>query len=255
MRKKILFGFLAVLMLAWIGGALYVRQLAPGSLFPPEQIERSKQPITAQTQFIREFRTNVDNQQLEFISTEKQGSRSVTLYFHGNSGRLGYIIDGAAQFGSVVSPSYPGYAQSEGLPTKQSVYETADVAMRYIKEKGYKIEDVTVLGHSLGGAVAVYAAEHYRVKKLILVNTFNSVFSQCWKKYYILCGFTYDIFNSGQRAEHVTVPVRQFHDRDDAVISFADGQELFRHFPGHDALFFEHGGKHNEFDVANAFSK
>ena len=250
MKKKIVSWILGLLIIIWIGGSFYVRSKAPGSIFIPEQIARSRQLTDFSFAYSRDLVTNKAGQKIEIITVPNNNSKNVILYFHGNAGRVTDILQKASSIATVVSPAYPGYGESEGNPTEANFYETADLTMKYLLNKGYSQNQIIILGHSLGGADAVYTAEKYpQVQKLILVNTFDSVFSFCWPKFNILCTFTYNYLNSDQLAHHLTVPTREFHDLADAVIPYSQGQELFKAVSSPDKKFETIPGTHSSFDV------
>jgi predicted esterase len=159
------------------------------------------------------------------------------LYLHGNAGRLDDLMSGLGDNIrqtklSIVSPSYPGYHESEGSPTVQNTYQTAiDTYDWLVNVKKIPENKIIILGHSLGGSPAAYlASKKPKAKKLVLINTFSSVQSMCFAKYSILCMFTGDIFNTAENAKKVTIPVRQYHLKTDSTVPFYEGEKLFKYF-------------------------
>lgn len=172
------------------------------------------------------------------------------LYLHGNVGRLPYIIEGLSRYGNVLSPAYPGYSRSSGTPSTKTINETADLSIKYLSERGIAEKDTVVVGHSLGGAPAVYAAAVYpNLDRVILVNTFLSMEEMCKARYHVFCIFSGGIHNSGKMAPKAVATLREFHNPTDIVIPFAQGKELFKLLGSKDKKFYELSGTHADFPI------
>ena len=73
---------------------------------------------------------------------------------------------------------YRGYGQSQGKPSELGLQRDVDALMAYVGSRPDFDRDRTLLfGRSLGGAVAIYAAEGHkeRYKAMIVENTFTSI--------------------------------------------------------------------------------
>jgi len=154
------------------------------------------------------------------------------LYLHGNTGRLAYFFPELIKKANILSPAYPGYHESEGKPSVDSVYETAFLAYEWlVHKKGFPENKITTLGHSLGGSPAIYlASKKSQAKQLVLINTFSSIQSLCFRQYSILCVFSGSVFNSAEQAKKVLLPVRHFAYCGDLDIPFEENQKLFQFF-------------------------
>eukprot|EP00890_Picochlorum_soloecismus_P006109 jgi/Picsp_1/649/NSC_00645-R1_protein len=74
--------------------------------------------------------------------------------------------------------SYRGYGESGGTPSEPGLRMDADAAMKYLTSRQDVAPEKTILmGRSLGGAVAIYAASRYKdkVAGVIVENTFTSI--------------------------------------------------------------------------------
>jgi uncharacterized protein len=237
---------LLVLIIIWVVGSTYLFLTASSKVFLNE---RSKSLDFANSQ--RAFVRNEKGQNIEILMNKKAGSTDVILYLHGNAGRTPVVFNGLSKFATTVSPSYPGYSQSEGEPNTKNVYEAAEIGYKWILDQGYKEEQIIVLGHSMGGSPAVYlASKHKNIKKLVLVNTFSSIQSMCFRSYSILCAFGGSMLNSYQNAKNVEGRVRQFHYQSDDTVPFDEGKKLFEAFKTSDKKFTTLSGEtHNVFDI------
>lgn len=174
----------------------------------------------------------------------------VYLYLHGNAGRLPFIVEGLAREGSVLAPAYPGFSASEGRSDTKNINEVVDLSMEFLHAKGIKDKDIVVVGHSLGGSPAVYAAARYpELGKVVLVNTFYSIQKMCEAQYYIFCIFSGGIHDTAAIAPLAKAPIRQFHDLSDNVIPFEQGRALFEILGSPDKEFITLSGSHSDFDV------
>lgn len=251
MLWKILFGLAFSLLAVWLLVSLYLLWVSPSIIFRPEM----SQNVTIKGKYEEQKITNKAGEKLNFLWLEnlqpKEGfQETVIIYFHGNWGRLPEILEKLAPLTSVLSPVYPGYNGSEGNPTVANTYETVDLAFTWLKNKGFKEEQIIVYGHSLGGASSVYAAANYNVKKTILVNTFSSMRSMCWRRYSIFCTFSGHLFPSTEWAKKITGTVRQFHIETDETVPYEEGQKLFAAIASEDKKFTTILGQHSNFGVA-----
>lgn len=187
------------------------------------------------------FIRNKAGQNISIWEFQNITTDTVILYLHGNAGRIADYFTPLQQYGSVYSPSYPGYHESEGKPTPENTYETAVLAYDYLVNT-LKIpeEKIIILGHSMGGSPATYlASKKPKAKKLILINTFSSFQSMCFRQYTVFCVFAGDIFNTAKYAPEVKIPVRQFVYKGDLTVPPDEGRKLFTYFKNEDKKLIE----------------
>ena len=205
----------------------------------------------------RIFIRNSAGEKIDTLWAPKSGgaARKTYLYLHGNAGRLPFIVEGLASHGNLLAPAYPGFSGSEGSPDTDNINEILDLSIEFLRAKGIGDKDIVVFGHSLGGSPAVHAAGRYPdLGRVILVNTFYSIKSMCEGKYYIFCVFAGGIHDSAAMAPLAKAPVRQFHDRDDLVVPFEEGERLFDLIGSPDKKFTVIHGSHSDFDVGGIIS-
>lgn len=100
-------------------------------------------------------------------------------FFYGNAMTLGVtrpIRDQLCRDGNgVVCVDYPGFGLSGGQPSEAGCYRAADAALAMIAQAGGRAATTSVVGWSLGSAVAVDLAARSDVRRLVLVSPMSSL--------------------------------------------------------------------------------
>lgn len=94
--------------------------------------------------------------------TSQIATDTVILYCHGNAGHMDRYWPRAkllANIGEkhrygVLMMDYPGYGLSEGDPTEEGMYQSVDLAMKWLKSRGLTNDRLVIYGYSLGSAPA-----------------------------------------------------------------------------------------------------
>ncbi|MES2592522.1 MAG: alpha/beta fold hydrolase [Bacteroidota bacterium] len=235
---------LVVAVLIWLAASYTLFVVSPKIIF---KTAKSKN-VVLNLQPVQEFKTNKAGDSLDILWIPNDTAKTTYLYFHGNIGRLSKVIDDLHPFGNICSPAYPGYSKSTGEPSTEKVYEMVDIAMNHLKEKNIDLKNVVVLGHSLGGSPAMYAAVHYpELKKVILVNSFYSMTKMCENQYHILCVFSGSILNTAVIAPDAKAPVLICNTPEDNVVPYEQGEMLHKIVGSTQKEFRTIGGTHGEF--------
>jgi esterase/lipase len=248
---KVFSWFFVLPFVIWLLASIFLLNLAPYLIY-------GTQPYFEFPTYISHSRKLIQSPtgKLEIIEMEGQKKDTYIMYFHGNGGYSYGLAHELRQFGNVISAVYPGYQRSEGFPSTESINSSSQVVYEYLKSQGIKDENITIFGHSLGGSPALYLASRQpKVSKLILVNTFSSVYSMCRHIFLILCGGGKDFHPSVEYARLVTVPVFLFHAPDDETIPFREGEKLFAELATNRKTFIELAGSHSVFSVQTIFEQ
>ncbi len=104
--------------------------------------------------------------------------RGVVLYLHGNRGNL----QGWAEEYSLFTPlgydflviDYRGFGKSTGLPSEQGIYEDAETAYLWLKER-YPEDSIVVYGRSLGSAAASWLGMRHHPRLLALETPYDNI--------------------------------------------------------------------------------
>ena len=174
------------------------------------------------------------------------------LFFHGNGGNISHRGNSLYIFHklklNVLIIDYPGYGESEGVPSEKGLYQSANAAWQYlVLDKKTNPENIIIFGRSLGGAVAVDLASRVKAGGVILESTFSSVRDVVDIAFPILSNFIYlrYSFNSFHKIKKVAAPLLVVHSPDDRVIPYVTGQKLFSAVKS-EKKFLKIEGGHNE---------
>jgi pimeloyl-ACP methyl ester carboxylesterase len=135
------------------------------------------------TQEIR-FQTSQGNQTAFFWRTENSATapENLWLVFGGNGDLALSWLNLVEAFPSpsigFLLVDYPGYGICQGKPNPRTIFENSERALQtLVQQKGWTAEAdaLCVLGHSLGGAVALQFAARHSVRKIVIVSTFTTM--------------------------------------------------------------------------------
>ena len=179
-------------------------------------------------------------------------ARKTVLFFHGNGGNISHRGDSLYVFHklklNVLIIDYVGYGDSEGSPSEQGVFQSADAAWQYlVLHKRTKPESIIIFGRSLGGAVAVDLASRVKAGGLILESTFSSVRDLVDIAFPTFSPFIYlrYSFDSFSKVKNISVPTLVIHSPEDGVIPFELGVKLFKGIKS-EKDFLQIKGGHND---------
>jgi fermentation-respiration switch protein FrsA (DUF1100 family) len=161
-------------------------------------------------------------------------SSQVLLFFHGNAGNISHRLDSIRQFFdlglSVLIIDYRGYGQSGGRTTESGIYRDADAAWRYLTEdRDISASDIIVFGRSLGASVASHLAAQHQPLALIVESSFTSVPDIAAELYPWLPARWLSRFRHATRdyIRDVRCPVLVTHSRDDEIIPYHHGEQIY----------------------------
>lgn len=199
---------------------------------------------------------SADGKNIDHFLIKPQSDPDATIFvFHGSGSTV-------ANWTTLLNPltkdgfqlflmEYRGFGNSEGHATHESVVADAHRAFLYlIGRKDVKDKPILVLGQSYGGQLAISVGARYpqEVDALVIEGTFTSfrdiaVYSTPWIGKPFTWAFFRNPYDSANVIRKATMPKLIIHSREDGVVPFAMGEELFRH-AGDYKEFWEINGKH-----------
>lgn len=183
-------------------------------------------------------------------------SRRVMLFCHGNYGNISYNTDRIrfhhAQGASILAFDYRGYGQSSGpAPNEQNIFADAQAALEYLTiHKKISPKNITVTGHSIGGAVAIDLASHHaEIDRLIVESSFTSMKDAVEVKpiyrFFPIEALLTEPFDSLSKVGALQMPVLYVHGDHDFDVPAIFSHQLYAATPGPKQLFIAPGADHN----------
>jgi hypothetical protein len=157
------------------------------------------------------------------------------LWLHGNGGNLTYAFDSIRDWHrlgvTVVLVDYRGYGKSEGSPSEQGVYLDGEAAYQFVTEElRVPASRLVILGESLGGAPAIRLASKFPCAGLVTQSAFTSIPAMVRSTFPLLPWLwvlARTRFPNLDTIPQVKAPKLIIHSRDDEMIPFRMGRELF----------------------------
>ena len=170
------------------------------------------------------------------------------LYWLMQYGYDGYIFD------------YRGYGKSEGMPDLDGVVRDVHAMLDYMIRVTPRSQQLIVIGHSMGGALAIYGVANHpqkrRITALITVEAFSDyravtrdVLGNSWLTWALQWPLSFTISNRYRPLDAVAsvspVPFMIMHSRQDRLVPFYHALKLYAQ-AREPRQFVEIRGAHNQ---------
>lgn len=183
--------------------------------------------------------------------TNSPRAKFAFLICHGNGGNISHRLELCAALletgASVFVFDYRGYGQSQGRAGEEGTYRDAQAAHAWLRQKGFRGEDIIAFGESLGGGVVSELALRETLGGVVLQSTFTSIpdiggelFP--WLPVRWLSTIKYD---THRKLPRINVPVLVMHSRGDDLARFSHAEKNFA-AANEPKVFCELNGTHNE---------
>lgn len=193
----------------------------------------------------------------------QEQSKGTLLYSHGNGDCVAYLDTFADMMRNnyslnVLVYDYRGYGNSEGKPTGTGVLADGHAARKWLAEReNIPVNEIILMGRSLGGGVAVDLAANGGARGLILESTFTRLSDVAasqfpWIPVRLVMRTKID---SIDKIGNYDGPLLQSHGNADSLIPFDQGKKL--HEAANDPKeFFELDGlNHNDPQTIEYYEK
>ena len=188
-----------------------------------------------------------------FINKDLKKFKTV-VFFHGNAGNLLNRINKLNELNkldlNVLLTSWRGFSGNKGKPTEEGLYTDGTSAIKWLKEKGLKEEDIIIYGESLGTGVATELASNNKFAGVVLESPFTSI-ADAAKIYYPYLPIKLllkDRYDSKNKIKKINSPILIMHGKKDNIVPQIMGLELFEkannpkfsYFPDNDDHMMEY---------------
>lgn len=179
-------------------------------------------------------------------------SRFTVLFCHGNGGNMMHCLDSINIFYNLGLScfifDYRGYGSSQGKPTEEGTYLDVQAAYKWLTEqKKIPAKDIILFGRSLGGSIAAKLAGTVEAAALIVESSFTSYvdIGREFYPYMPVQWFARFSYRTIDYIRGVHCPVMIIHSRNDEVVPFEFGLELYE-AANEPKEFTEIFGSHND---------
>ncbi len=155
------------------------------------------------------------------------------LFLHGNAGSLENRIHKINHFKDIdinfLIIAWRGFSGNKGKPTEQGLYEDARSAVRWLKTKGVKENNIIIYGESLGTGVAAEIAQNKNFAGIILESPFTSMIAAGKDKYPYLPVrlLLKDKYESDKKIKNINIPILIMHGKVDNIVPFHMGKKMY----------------------------
>lgn len=161
-------------------------------------------------------------------------ARGTLLYCHGNTGsiaqQIGVLVHLRRLRVHLFAFDYRGYGRSAGQPSELGLYRDVRAAFAHlVGELGQAAGSIILLGHSLGGAVAIDGALDLPAAGLVVQSSFTDL-KQAAKATFPSGPFPFlakQRFTSIDKVARLKMPKLFIHGQRDETVPFAHGRALF----------------------------
>jgi uncharacterized protein len=176
------------------------------------------------------------------------------LYLHGTrwnlSGSATRISRWRDRGYNVLAIDYRGFGQSSaGQPSEAKTYEDARAALRWLRQNRPDARGYVLVGHSLGGAVAIeLAVSEQDIAALVTEATFTSMQGMAERtpaRYLPLSLVLTQRFDSINKIGKVRVPTLIVHGTQDSLVPVAMARELYDRVAAPKELLIIDGANHH----------
>ncbi|HEX4413030.1 MAG TPA: alpha/beta hydrolase [Lacipirellulaceae bacterium] len=233
---------------------MFIRMIERSLVYPRPPRERGDwRPRVLRPQNVW-FRSK-DNTKLHGWYVPHPEPKRLVVYCHGNAQhvadhtgllmRLQQYLDA-----TVFVYDYRGYGRSRGNPVERGCIADGMAAQRWLAEReGVSCEDITVVGRSLGGGIAVAMAAEQGARALVIEATFTKMTDVAahrfpWLPVRLVMRNRY---NSIKRIQKYDGPVFQSHGTTDEIVPMKMAKRLFEASPSRMKQFYEvNFARHND---------
>jgi fermentation-respiration switch protein FrsA (DUF1100 family) len=249
--SSMLISIVIVFFIAYLGLGMILYFMQPTFLYCPVR-EVLSTPEELSLDFENVVFETEDGLRLNGWYIPAENSRLTILFCHGNGGNIMHRLDTINILYNLGVNcfifDYRGYGNSEGKTTEEGTYLDVMAAYKWLTEdKKISQDSIIIFGRSLGGSIAAQLAAEVPARSLIIESAFTS-YVDIGKKFYPYMPvrwFARFSYRTIDYIKDVRCPVMVIHSKDDDIVPFEFGLELYE-AANEPKEFVEIFGSHND---------
>lgn len=220
----------------------------------PVDVEQVKRTLRPGEELVWQETTR--GERIGLIIRPPSGGQGWIVFFYGNgmtvvqTWRIRQLLGGMGY--GVACAEYAGYGVSSGSPSEYGCYRSADAAVAYLQQQALAtLDQVTLIGWSLGSAVAIDFASRRDVRAQVLLSPMTSLLAtaldlaRLGKARLGKTAFTIGPFDALSRARSIDCPTLIVSGSEDALTRPWMANELTKAMGSHARLISLPGVGHN----------
>lgn len=240
-----------VLFFAYLGWAIILYNMQAKFLYrpvrdviyTPEELDLDYEDVIFKSE---------DGLQLNGWWVPAQDSRFTVLFCHGNGGNIMHRLDSISTLNklglSCFLFDYRGYGKSQGKPSEEGTYLDVRAAYEWLRRrKKVRADRIIMFGRSLGGSVAAQLATKVKPRGLVIESSFTS-YADMGSRFYPYMPvrrFARFGYKTIDYVKDVSCPILFIHSRNDEIVPFEFGLELYE-AANEPKELVEISGRHND---------
>ena len=221
----------------------------------PVGVEQVKRTLRPGEELVWQETTR--GERIGLIIRPPSGGQGWIVFFYGNgmtvvqTWRIRQLLGGMGY--GVACAEYAGYGVSSGSPSEYGCYRSADAAVAYLQQQALAtLDQVTLIGWSLGSAVAIDFASRRHVRAQVLLSPMTSLLAtaldlaRLGKARLGKTAFTIGPFDALSRARSIDCPTLIVSGSEDALTRPWMANELTKAMGSHARLISLPGVGHND---------
>jgi len=249
LAKAVLACYLVILlMMMFLENAL----IFPAPRYPAGNWQHNFEDVHFQSQ---------DGTKLHGLLMQHERPDMVILFCHGNGEHVADNCDLIDRYrddmnATVFAFDYRGYGKSEGKPNEAGVLEDGHAAQQWLANRtGIPMDEIVLIGRSLGGAGAVDLAATSGAKALVIERSFSRMPDVAARLYpFLPVRFLMRTkFDSASKIRKFNGPILQSHGTKDTIVPYDLGRALFDSAPDGRKQFYDDVGLGHNDEYSNGY--
>jgi len=201
-------------------------------LYHPTENNYSGDQLVVKIEKVK-IKTQDNIELLSWYHNKNLNDYKTILFLHGNAGSLENRIHKINHFKDMnvnfLIIAWRGFSGNKGKPTEKGLYEDASSAIRWLKSKGIKENNLIIYGESLGTGIATELAQNKNFAGIILESPFTSMIEAGKDKYPFLPVklLLKDKYESNKKIKNINSPILIMHGKVDNIVPFHMGKKMY----------------------------